>query len=66
MIAHVTGIEWDTDGEPHNLPAEAIVHVDTDADPDTGIADALSDFYGVSIKSFAGMSVGEKVILPVK
>lgn len=47
----VTGIEWDTDGEDVDLPTELTVDAEAHGikDPDTELADWLSDRYGWAV-----------------
>ena len=53
-LFHVTGIQWDTDGDdPHDLGLSASAYVFTD--DEEGIADALSDEYGYCIQSFGNI-----------
>jgi hypothetical protein len=45
-------IEWDTDGEDVELPAEVELEVDKDLDLNTEGADVLSDRYGWCVHGF--------------
>ena len=42
-------IQWDTDGEKVDLPAECVLEVDDDIDLEEEGADALSDEYGFCV-----------------
>jgi hypothetical protein len=43
-------IQWDTGGEPIDLPSEAFFSVDNDFDINEGLADLLSDEYNFCVE----------------
>lgn len=45
-------IQWDTDGEDTELPAEAVLELAADTDVSLEGADALSDKFGFCVNSF--------------
>jgi len=51
----VSGIEWDTDGEEVELPSELTIDAAAEGidDPDSQIADWLSDRYGWAVIGFS-------------
>jgi len=61
MEIRVSSIDWDTDGQEVDLPTELVVDTAAEGieDPDTEIADWLSDKYGFCVKSVAFEPVAE-------
>jgi len=61
MEIRVSSIDWDTDGDDVDLPTEMVVDTAAEGieDPDTEIADWLSDKYGFCVKSVAFEPVSE-------
>lgn len=54
-VFRVNNIEWETDGQKVDLPAEAVVECEDEGD----IAGALSDTYGWLVNGFGIRSVEE-------
>lgn len=52
MKIKFTNIQWDTDGETTNLPAEVTLDVKNDIDETIEGADVLSDQFGYCVVSF--------------
>ena len=52
MVAKVTGIDWDTDGEEVDLPDSVTVEVDDDS-TDEDIVNAASDDQGWLIATYS-------------
>lgn len=53
MLVKAMNIDWDTDGESVDLPAEVEIEMDADADLSVEVADAVSDRYVFCINSFS-------------
>jgi hypothetical protein len=46
-------IDWDTDGFDIDLPDDALISLDDDADPSLEGADKLSDMFGWCVNHFS-------------